>query len=358
MSEILNALKAYRLSSGVDAIGRIGGGNVNVTYLVSLKNGEKYILQKINEKIFPRPAALMENAVAVCARMQREKRAESLDKMRPLNIKFTATGDSYLKAASGVYRVYDFVPGSTVFSAANTPDVAFRSGEAFGTFGAMMNAPERLELITVIDGFHDFEARLFALRKALKESGRRGKEVEKIAEYLLSKVDFCAKYGAFLKKLPVRTVHNDAKINNVAFDENTGEALTVLDIDTVMDGYFAFDYGDGIRSACFPGGEDEKDVSAVALSPENFKAFSEGYLSGASRCLTEGERESFIFAPFAVTAELAARFLTDYLSGDTYFKTEYEGQNFYRARCQTALAKDMERRLPDIKKWLKPHVIL
>ena len=358
MSEILNALKAYRLYSKVDTIERIGGGNVNVTYKILLGDGEKFILQKVNEKVFPDPEALMENAEKVCERMRREKNAKSLDKLRPLNIKFTATGRSFVRSETGFYRAYEFVPDSITRPTALSPEIAFRSGEAFGTFGAMMNAPERLRLKTVISGFHDLCARLKALERVFKARERGGKEVEEIAGYLLSKVEFCEKYGAFLKKLPVRTVHNDAKIANVAFDKKTGEALSVLDIDTAMDGYFAFDYGDGIRSAGFIGSEDERDLTAVALSFDNFRAFTDGYLSGVSDDLTEDERESFIFAPFAVTAELAARFLADYLSGDKYFRTDYGEQNFYRARCQAALAKDIERRLSDIRKSVKSHVKL
>ena len=142
-------------------------------------------------------------------------------------------------------------------------------------------------------------------------------------------------------ELPYRVTHNDTKCNNVLFDKNTNKKLCVIDLDTVMPGLVAFDYGDAIRCIANLAKEDEKDLSKVKLDLNRFKAFTKGFLSLVGDKLTDKEKETLYLGPISIATELALRFLTDYLEGDVYFKTDYLEHNLDRARCQLELAKDM-----------------
>ena len=154
-----------------------------------------------------------------------------------------------------------------------------------------------------------------------------------------------------LKKgeLPLRVTHNDTKINNVLFDPETKDPLTVIDLDTVMPGLVAYDFGDAVRFSANTTAEDEKDIRKVSLDLEQFKSFAEGFLSCLKGDLTPNEVSTLALGSFCITIELAARFLDDYLTGDKYFKTCYEGHNLVRTKAQLALAKDMEKKLDDMQ---------
>ena len=146
-------------------------------------------------------------------------------------------------------------------------------------------------------------------------------------------------------KLPLRVTHNDTKLNNVLFDATAGEAICVIDLDTVMPGLAHYDFGDSIRFGANTAAEDEADLSKVSLDLEYFGAYAKGFLSQAGESLTQTEIDQLAFSAKLMTFECGMRFLTDYLNGDTYFKTAYPEHNLVRARNQFALVADMERKM-------------
>ena len=356
MSEILEALGGYEFFSPIDTVEKINGGNVNVSYKITSADGEKYVLQKINRAVFPDVDALMENVLRVTEKLSAFKAEKTLDKMRVLNIKFTREGRSFLKNANGCYRVYDYVKNSAS-SVLRGARASYGAGNAFGNFITIMNTEPLPQLNCVLKDYHNAPARLARLAESYKKAPfSRKNKAKEVAEYLFSKERTVRKFHSSAGSFPKRIIHNDTKINNVIFDAASGEAVGVFDLDTVSYGLISDDFGDGTRSIAGPEKEDENDLEAACINAENYFAFADGFLSGVSRYITDGEREILPRATLVITLELAARFLTDYLEGDAYFRTEYPEQNLARAKCQAALAKDVEKRLPDIKKRLKSHV--
>ena len=157
-------------------------------------------------------------------------------------------------------------------------------------------------------------------------------------------------------KIPLRVTHNDTKFNNVSFDKTTGEALAVLDLDTVMPGAVAYDFGDAIRFIGNKTLEDDPDLRKVGLDLDKYEAFTKGFISELKEALTDTEKATMNLGVFAMTVELAVRFLTDYILGDVYFKTKYPGHNLDRAHNQIALAKDILEYKEEINKILAKYV--
>ncbi len=172
-------------------------------------------------------------------------------------------------------------------------------------------------------------------------------ENEEIATSLVEKL----KNG----EIPLRVTHNDTKCNNVLFDENTNEPLAVIDLDTVMPGLTAYDFGDAVRFAANTAKEDEPDISKVSLDLGKYEAFAKGFVSQVAETLTDEEIETLFLGPIVMTIELAVRFLSDYLDGSKYFKCDYEKHNLVRTKCQIALAKDMLEKINQTKDIIKKY---
>ncbi len=357
MAEVLKIIKAYDFYSPIDTVERISGGNINKTYKLTTSDGEKYILQKINTSVFKDPDALMDNVVAVTTRTNAIKKEKSLDKTEFLTIKFTVDGKSYYSGPEGCYRVYEYMPNSVTGTVAQTASAVEDAGRAFGLFDRILNCGEPLALHTVIRDFHNTPKRLADLCEIYKKAPESRKiGVKSTYEYLVGQGEFLQKNYDFFSGIERRVVHNDVKWSNVAFDRKSGRAVGVLDLDTVMYGCIADDFGDGVRSFAGPEKEDEISIGAIGVDMEKYKAFSRGFIGELKEILTDDEKAAFICSPICIALELAMRFLSDHLGGDVYFHTEYEGQNLNRAKCQAALGRDMEARLPDMQKWLKTEV--
>ena len=221
-------------------------------------------------------------------------------------------------------------------------------------FSKLLNEGEGIALKETIPNFHNTEFRIESLICAYKKATfERREETKKTYKYLTRFKASAKRFKKKLEKTPRRVVHNDTKISNVAFSAKTGEAIGVLDLDTVMLGSFAYDFGDGERSIAGPNREDETNLSKVFLDLEKFSQFAEGYISSLAQVLTKREVKSLFGGLFFVSVELSSRFLTDYLEEDKYFKIEYDKQNLDRAICQAHLAKDILKKQIKIKKIIK-----
>jgi len=207
------------------------------------------------------------------------------------------------------------------------------------------------ELYETIPDFHNTPLRFENFCAALKEDkAGRAASAKKEIDFILERKDICSVItDAVVNGLvPVRVAHNDTKYNNLLFDDITGKAICVIDLDTVMPGSLLYDYGDSLRSGASSEAEDETELAGVFFSLDLFSEFTRGYIEELKTALTDKERELLPFSAQLMTFECAMRFLTDYLCGDTYFKTRHPLHNLERARCQLALAADIEKKLPEM----------
>ena len=242
------------------------------------------------------------------------------------------------------WRIYPFITDTVSYDAGGREELN-KSGIAFGNFQYLLSDFPAKELHETIPNFHNTVNRFANFKKALEADVMgRAKEVEAEVQFILDREADCHFFGDLLEKgeLPLRVTHNDTKLNNVLFDKDTGKAICVIDLDTVMPGFAAHDFGDTIRFGASTAAEDEKDLTKVACDMGLFEAYFDGFMEGCRGSLTKREVETLPMGAKIMTFECGMRFLTDYLEGDTYFKTHYLGQNLDRARTQFKLVKDME----------------
>ncbi|MBQ9728950.1 MAG: aminoglycoside phosphotransferase family protein [Clostridia bacterium] len=331
----------------------INSGHINTTYKVYFSRGgevKDYILQRINTYVFKNPVQVMENISAVTEYIRAKiKQTKATAKRDVLHYSRTENGDYYAVLDDGSFwRCCRFIDNSVSFLRPNALMVVEESGKAFGKFQLYLSDFPVSKLHIVIPHFHNTISRYADLAEAIErnEAGRVGSVQAEIDGYeelkeIATKPYRLQKQGV----LPLRVTHNDTKTSNVLFDSKTFEHLSVIDLDTVMPGLVAFDFGDAIRVAASTGEEDERDLEKVALDFDSYEAFTRGFVGVVKDMLTEDEKHTLALGAVAMTAECGARFLTDYLNGDKYFKIHYPDQNLVRARCHLVLAKDMVRHL-------------
>lgn len=331
-----------------------GNGHINDTFLLTSEtaDGEKkrYILQRMNHDIFKNPQELMENVINVTEYLRKVILAQGGDPNREtLNVIKTHDGSSYYMDDNGNYwRVFLYIEGTVCLEMVEGPEDFYDSAVAFGNFQKMLADYPAEKLHETIPNFHNTPSRFRDFQKAVEEDkmGRAALAREEI-EFALAREKDTAVLLDLLQegKLPLRVTHNDTKLNNILFDEETKEALCIIDLDTVMPGLSHYDFGDSIRFGASTGAEDEKDLSKVEMDLNLFEAFTKGFLEGCGGSLTEKEIEMLPMGAKLMTYECGIRFLADFLEGDVYFKIHREGHNLDRARTQFKLVADME------KKW-------
>lgn len=328
-------------------------GIINNTYQVEyLRDGEekRYILQRINKGVFKEPEKVMDNIVRVTQyiREQIEDKHMSSKKFVLRAFLSKASGKPFVIDDEGEYwRCYRFIPNSVTYDTVSNLSIIEGAGTAFGRFQNFLDGFDANSLFTSIPNFHNTIKRYDALKNAIEKNPYgRVKRVEEEIGKLLSFEEKAVTLQKYLDQgeLPLRVTHNDTKCNNVSFDKSTGEALAVLDLDTVMPGAIAYDFGDAIRFIANTLLEDDPDVEKVGLDIDKYRAFTKGFILEVKGSLTELEKKTMNLGVFTMTVELAVRFLTDYLLGDTYFKTKYPGHNVDRTRNQIALAEDINKK--------------
>lgn len=347
--ELLTIAKQFRLSGDMVKIEPYGNGHINDTFLLSMNQEGKekhYILQRMNKDIFKNSDELMENIVHVTSFLKDKIEKQGGDPEREtLQVILTRDGRTYYKEDGGDgWRVYPFIRDTISYDAGGREELN-KSGIAFGNFQYLLSDFPAKELHETIPNFHNTVNRFANFKKALEEDMMgRAKEVEPEVQFILDREADCHFFGNLLEKgeVPLRVTHNDTKLNNVLFDKDTGKAICVIDLDTVMPGFAAHDFGDTIRFGASTAAEDEKDLQKVSCDMELFEAYFDGFMEGCRGSLTKREVETLPMGAKIMTFECGMRFLTDYLEGDTYFKTHYEGQNLDRTRTQLKLVKDME----------------
>ena len=349
---MLNAAMNFDMKALPATIEPMGNGHINRTYLVTDKLGNKYTFQRVNDVIFKDVPSLMEN-IRMVTEMLREKDA---DPRHSLELVKTKDGNSFFHDDTGYYRMYYFVDDSVCLERAENEDEFRMSAEAFGNFQNLLADFDASKLSETIPMFHDTENRVKNLLKAIEED-KMGRlcEVKPEVEFALARAEEAKYMKGLLEKgeLKLRVTHNDTKLNNVLFDVNTRQPICVIDLDTIMPGLAANDFGDSIRFGASTATEDELDLDKVTMSLDMFRAYTRGFLSACGKKLTQKEIETLPMGAKMMTYECGIRFLTDYLEGDVYFRIHREKHNLERCRTQLKLVYDMEQKWDEMAKIIK-----
>jgi len=313
-----------------------GSGLINNTWLIS-ENGNEFILQRINHNVFKDPFAIASNIHLVCDHFK-DKHPSYLF---PCPRKTIAGDNMAFIETEGYFRMFPFIKNSHTIDVVNSPSQAYEAAKQFGRFTNLLSGFPVDKLKITLPDFHNLPLRYSQFETAIKEGNQeRIKQSAAMISFLkdqhkiVSISEQISNDLAFKK----RVTHHDSKINNVLFDDNN-KGLCVVDLDTVMPGYFISDFGDMMRTYLSPVSEEEKDISKIDIREEYFKAIAEGYLNEMEKELTTIEKKYLVYAGKFMIYMQALRFLTDYLNNDIYYGSKYEGQNFIRANNQVYLLK-------------------
>lgn len=339
----------------------LGHGHIHDTYLVEVgqdKEIKKYTLQRLNTRVFQQPELMMANWEKVTHHirlklLEIEGEKASRHCLQPIP---SSTGRCYCRTPEGEYfRIYYYVDGCHTKETVSTADEAFEAGRAFGRFQKLIADLPPHEMHETIPYFHHtprrFKRFLEASEKASQERKAQAFELISLAFQFEPLVSLVVD-GLDTGRLPLRVTHNDTKIDNVLFDNETGQGLCVIDLDTTMPGSPLYDFGDLVRTATCPAPEDETDLSRVVMDLNFFQAVAEGYLSETADLLVRAEKELLIQAGLLLTFTIGLRFLTDYLEGDIYFKIKYPEHNLHRAKTQFKLLQSMQQQQKDMERIL------
>lgn len=336
----------------------INSGHINTTYKVYFfRDGElkNYILQRVNTYVFRNPVNVMDNISSVTEYIRtRIKEKQATAKRNVLHYSTTSSGEYYTFMDDGSFwRCCRYIDDSICFETTDNVQVIEEAGKAFGEFQMYLSDYPVEKLNIVIPHFHNTVRRYQTFRDSIKSDVReRAESVSEEIEGYLELEEISTRLYRLQRQgvLPLRVTHNDTKPSNILFDANTLEHLSVIDLDTVMPGLVAFDFGDAIRVAASTGEEDERDLDKVALDMDKYEAFARGFVGVLKEVLTEDEKRTLALGAIAMTVECGMRFLTDYLDGDVYFKIHYPDQNLARAKCHLVLARDMVKKLEEMQK--------
>lgn len=349
-------LKAFNFEGEVLEIKPFGNGHINDTYKVTTTL-KTYIIQRINHHVFKEPEQLMYNYRLITTYLKQQIQAKHGDvKRETLSIVQTKDNkDLFVTKEGNYYRAIDFIANSICLDTIRNEEDCYQTGKTFGEFQSMLQGFEATKLYETIPNFHNtpkrYEAFLEACEKASKERLENAKE--EITFIKAHQKDVNALYEA---NLPIRVTHNDTKLNNILFDKNTMKPLCVIDLDTIMPGFVANDFGDCIRSGATYSQEDEKDLSKVTLELNLYENYLKGFIDGAKDALTKQEIQSLPNGAKTITLEQAIRFLTDYLEGDHYYKIDYEDHNLVRTKTQIKLVEEMEKYQTEIDAMLEKYL--
>ncbi len=345
MNEIAGVLERFAIDGRFVSAEPIGSGHIHDTLLVTFHSGgteSSFILQRINQAIFPDVPSLMGNMQRVTEHLARELAGHADADRRALALIRTRGGEAWCKDGDGEFwRCFRAIPRTRTFDAVQSVEQAFQAARAFGTFQRMLATLPPESLVETIPGFHFTPSRFAALREAIaNDSAGRAEECRSEIEFALAREPLSRVLVD--ANLPLRITHNDTKLNNVLFDEVSGEGICVIDLDTVMPGLVPYDFGDMVRTTACPAAEDEQDLTLVRMDFELFEALLRGFLESVGSALTHAEKMSLARAGQLITFEQGIRFLADYLRGDTYYKVHRAGQNLDRCRTQFRLLASME----------------
>ena len=356
--ELQDALYAFGFGNQCSYVKPFGAGHINETYAVYMPGEEgdelRYVLQRVNTHVFKNPREVMQNIFGVTEYLRTVIRAAGGDPDREtLSYIKTKGGENYFQDTRGLpWRCYNYIPDSVCYQSVETPEQFYQSARSFGKFLKQLDGYPIETLHETIPKFHDTENRLRTFKRAVQRDVKnRVRTCKKEIDFVLEHAADCSVLMEGLRqgKLPLRVTHNDTKLNNILFDGATGQGMCIIDLDTIMPGLALNDFGDSIRFGATRAAEDEPDVSKVHFELDLFEAYTKGYLEAAGDVLTDAEKEYLPWGAKVITLECGIRFLTDYLQGDVYFKTQYPHHNLVRCRTQFKLVAEMEEHFDEMK---------
>jgi len=342
-------------------------GHINDTYIVTTTAGicspaapgwgtrgttpegggaTRYLLQRINQIVFRQPPRVMANIVRITEHI-RAKMAKTDPELgsRQLTVIATHDGGGYYTDADGnFWRMYNFIKHAVTYDTPRSAELAREAARMFGWFQRMLIDLPGPPLYDTIPGFHDTPRRFDYFQEILKTDVRnRAAKARTEIDFLFRNAAICGVLPGLAERgeIPIRSTHNDTKINNVMLDERTDKGVCVIDLDTVMPNLSVHDFGDLVRTATCPAAEDECDLSKIAVDISLFDALAQGFAEETGVFLTPTEKNHLVFGGILITFEQFIRFLTDYLAGDVYYKVHREDHNLDRSRTQMKLVQSM-----------------
>ena len=348
--DIENISEQFQLEGAFLEAYPLGSGHINDTYVVTRKkNGRsiRTVLQRINHTIFINPALVMDNITRVTNHIHGKLLCEGADDIsrRVLTVIPTHTGESYYKDAGGnFWRAYDFIENGKTYDTLESCVTAQKAAQMFGRFLKMLADLPQPALHETIADFHNGPRRFNLFQEALAgDPCHRAGTAETEIGFILKNAEILDVLPVLVRKgeIPIRPTHNDTKINNIIFDENTDEALCVIDLDTVMPGLILYDFGDLVRTATCPAEEDERDLTKVKVQIDLFEGLVKGFVEETKSFMNPGEKRHLVFGGKVIILEQAVRFLADYLQGDVYYKVSRKGHNLDRCRTQIKLFQSL-----------------
>ena len=349
-SKKLDIARRFDVPEGEISAEPYGNGHINDTLCVTVTAAQgqrRFILQRVNRYVFQKPEEVIRNIEQVTEYLRGVIASEGGDPQREtLTLVRTKDGKTFTYDEDGeLWRMYLFIEDTISRDLPDTTELFALSGEAFGRFQRQMGGFPAASLVESIPDFHNTPARYAQLMDAVARNaaGRLGEVEEELAFCRAREKDTHALLDALAAgEIPLRVTHNDTKLNNVLLDAKTGRGVCVIDLDTVMPGLAAYDFGDSIRFGANTAEEDERDLSKVQFSLPMYEAFTRGFLSEAGRVMSRREIELLPMGARLMTLECGMRFLADHLNGDKYFRIHRPGHNLDRARTQFALVRHME----------------
>jgi hypothetical protein len=349
--DLPNIAREFKIDGVIAEVREYGTGHIHSTYKVTTieNSSPDYILQRINHRIFPDVEELTQNIIRITGHIRSVLKSRHTDEIEKRVVEVIRTHGQkgfYKDKSQGDYwRVFKLIKGAKTVDVLENKHQAKAMGRALGEFQGLMLDLPLPRLSDTIPDFHNTTFRIDKLKNSIYEDPLgRYSEVRNETDYLFG---FEKEMKSFLKNteggvIPIRYVHQDVKLSNVLFDENH-EILCLIDLDTVMSGYFFYDFGDAIRGSMNTGAEDEEDITKVSLKLDLFKAFATGYIQASKSFITWNEVETLVFGAKIMTYEQAIRFMDDYLNGDIYYKVNHPEHNLIRAKSQIAYFKDILR---------------
>ena len=342
--EILDAFLPEKEIINVD---ELASGHINDTYLVKTKEGRQYIIQRINGIVFKNIPGLVRNKTLVSAHLQSKMQGKSQELIDRSVLTFIPcrTGGYFFKDThDGIWNGMIYIDKSQTFDIVSDAEIAYEGGKLFGEFLNLTEDFNALELIEVIPQFHDMSFRYAQFEASLKVASEKRLT---LSMKLINRVIELKEEMHILQdlkekgKIRLRVTHNDTKISNALFDME-GKGLCVIDTDTIMPGIIHYDFGDAIRTICNTAAEDEKELDIVNFNTVFYEAYKKGFLEKMSSSITELEKQHLPLGAKTMIFIMGLRFLTDYLNGDIYYKTNYSDHNLVRAKNQFKLIESFE----------------
>jgi Ser/Thr protein kinase RdoA (MazF antagonist) len=369
--ELIKIAKNFSIDGEPVKIEKCNSGHINKTYAITYKTKDdeqkKYILQYVNTNVFPNLPELMTNIKKITKYMN-QKATEKGENTDRLTITMIDTLDENPNSIYNEnWRMEEFIDNTKTYLTTESMEILEEAGKATGKFQKNLDGFPAEELYEIIPKFHYTPNRVNQLKEALssKENNNKRKERFELAKDAIDFLTDEKRIGRTniitdklqSKEIPLRVTHNDTKLSNILFDKNTDEAVCLIDLDTVMPGALAYDFGEGLRTGITTAKEDEQDVSKIHADINRFEAFTKGFLSEVKEIITKEELEMLPLGVWMMTYENAIRFLADYLNGDVYFSVdkEIENHNLVRARAQMELLKQIEEKEDDMKGVIKKY---